>query len=446
MYLSENIERLRIKGIDLDVSKRTPGVALERAKSGDWTGYCADRFGERFYLHSKYDPKKEAAQFVSTCNGNGKIAVYGFGLGYHIKKLLEMDYTEIMVIDGNPLGFLAMLNTENMMFVEDKRLRFVLTFDHGPFIQALSSILSEEMEFVIHSPSLRLLEQNSPEVVDLLREFKIQGSGKRQSNMDENLTFHLPFVKDTPTIGSLLSDNAFMKRSKRGIIVAAGPSLDNNIDALKDLPQDTVMIAVGTAMRPLSKHGILPDFVIITDPDPAVGKQLEGLDSNVPLIIFPTTHPFSYRDYEGEVWFAFQKGVNECEQLAQELNVPCLETGGSVATAALDLFIQMNCNPIILVGQDLAYSNGQTHASGTMYDDRAVDTKRSRLLVEAWGGGCVSTSHSWNVYRKWIERRLDKSPKTMAINTSIGGARIRGTSEMSLEEALLIPTIPPEFP
>ncbi|MCM3079660.1 motility associated factor glycosyltransferase family protein [Brevibacillus invocatus] len=449
MHLQENKERFRIKNVDLDIleiAERESQVTLELTKTGDNTGHCTDRFGERFYLHSKYNPKKEAAQFVSTCTGKGKVVVYGFGLGYHIKTLIEMDYTEIVVIDGNPLGLLSMLDVENMEYVEDDRLHFILTFDRELLIKELSNFLEEGVEFLIHPPSLRLLEKNSPDIVELLREFNIQRKGKRDNKLQENLTYHLPYIRGTPNIGSLLSNKNDLSKPKRGIIIAAGPSLNHDLDTLKELPENTLVIAVGTAVRPLYSHGVIPDLIIIIDPDPLVGKQLEGLKINVPLIIFPTTHPFSYRDHKGEVWFAFQKGVYECELLAQELKVPCLETGGSVATAALDLCIQLNCNPIIFVGQDLASQDGRTHAAGTMYDGRFININQSKVKVEAWGGGYVSTSISWNVYRKWIERRLAKSPAIMAINASTEGARIKGTIEMSLRNALLIPPKHPLIP
>jgi len=39
-----------------------------------------------------------------------------------------------------------------------------------------------------------------------------------------------------------------------------------------------------------------------------------------------------------------------------------VDSGGSVATTILDIAIKMGGNPIILVGQDLAYVDGKNHA------------------------------------------------------------------------------------
>jgi hypothetical protein len=42
-----------------------------------------------------------------------------------------------------------------------------------------------------------------------------------------------------------------------------------------------------------------------------------------------------------------------------------IQSGGSVATSAFDLLLNMGCNPIILFGQDLAYTGREIHCSGT---------------------------------------------------------------------------------
>ena len=49
------------------------------------------------------------------------------------------------------------------------------------------------------------------------------------------------------------------------IVVAAGPSLNKNIDELKRAKGKAFIIAVDTAIKPLLKKGIIPDMFAIVD-------------------------------------------------------------------------------------------------------------------------------------------------------------------------------------
>jgi hypothetical protein len=49
-----------------------------------------------------------------------------------------------------------------------------------------------------------------------------------------------------------------------------------------------------------------------------------------------------------------------------------------VSTNAYDLARKMGCNPVFLVGQDLAFSDGQVHARGAALEER-LSWKESRV-------------------------------------------------------------------
>jgi len=44
---------------------------------------------ENILLHSKYDPEKEGAEFAKKIPPGSRVCLYGFGIGYHLKPLLE---------------------------------------------------------------------------------------------------------------------------------------------------------------------------------------------------------------------------------------------------------------------------------------------------------------------------------------------------------------------
>lgn len=48
-----------------------------------------------------------------------------------------------------------------------------------------------------------------------------------------------------------------------GIVVAAGPSLNKNINELKKAKGKSLIIAVDTALKPLLRAGIVPDMFLL---------------------------------------------------------------------------------------------------------------------------------------------------------------------------------------
>jgi hypothetical protein len=129
----------------------------------------------------------------------------------------------------------------------------------------------------------------------------------------------------------------------------------------------------------------------------------------------------------------------------------------------------MGCDPIVFVGQDLAYTGGRAYAPGTVYEDSLVklsadgksighewcDTMRkthesapSKLSegqrteqIRAWGNeGFVYSTGSFGHIRLWLERvaalmgRAEGGARL--INATEGGAHIAGFEELALKEVL----------
>jgi len=133
-----------------------------------------------------------------------------------------------------------------------------------------------------------------------------------------------------------------------------------------------------------------------------------------------------------------------------------IQSGGSVSTSAFDLLLNMGCRPIILIGQDLAYTGREIHSAGTHHNDdwlpacsrvknldtinQSVIRKRSINSTGAYGGnGNVITDFVLDLYRGWFQDSAQRIPFE-TINATEGGARIKNTVEKKL--SLLADEIP----
>ena len=86
-------------------------------------------------------------------------------------------------------------------------------------------------------------------------------------------------------------------------IVSAGPSLDKNIDELKNIKGRGVIMAVDTAIKPLLKKGIVPDIVASVDPHkPLELFEIEGVQ-NIPMLVdIDYNYRISKIHIHGVVW------------------------------------------------------------------------------------------------------------------------------------------------
>jgi hypothetical protein len=392
--------------------------------------------GSDYLLHSKYDPIKEAKNFIKNNleeSANGYI-VYGFGLGYHIKELLENTTAkELVIFETRPAVFYFALKYMDLTgILDNKNAKIYLEEDVASFAREFNRIGGKDYQLLIHAPSLKIMPKKYTEIKFLLENYKVlQNSYRRlkpllETNFQENIKRYHQSI-----------DVLFQKfKNQPIVIVAAGPSLDKNKHLLKDIKNHAFIMSVGTALKPLLQIGVIPDFIIITDPQDIVYNQIDGLENlNIPLIALSTCNKNVLENYKGYKFLAFQEGFDLAEQYARENNIKLVKTGGSVSTTALDISIQFGCNPIIFVGLDLAYTNNRTHVKGTYLYQENVEKKLLRP-IKAVNGGTVYTTKNLHIYLKWIEKRISVENNIVFIDATEGGAYIQGTEILDLETVI----------
>lgn len=118
--------------------------------------------------------------------------------------------------------------------------------------------------------------------------------------------------------------------------------------------------------------------------------------------------------------------------------LPCLMSGGSVATSAYCLALNMGAKTVILMGQDLAMTGNRTHADGTFQDKMDEIDKNSLeyFEVESVDGGKVLTRDDFNLYREWFEKWIKEWSHITTVDATEGGALIHGTKIMTLKNAI----------
>ena len=150
------------------------------------------------------------------------------------------------------------------------------------------------------------------------------------------------------------------------VIVSPGPSLDKNIHQLHALKGRALIVAPAQSALALTSAGIIPDIIVVADPN-----AMQYLLKDVPMekvsaiILAVTCHPKLYEDYAGKI-IVFNANLGLDHWISDIFkDTISLPAGGSVSTDALCMGVYLRCSPIVLMGQDLSFSEKQ-YSSGAV--------------------------------------------------------------------------------
>lgn len=384
------------------------------------------------YLVSNY-PVDQAIELASEWMKDCKMSyiVCGLGMGYHIKQMLVID--DNVTIDVYEASKAILCISEKYgcyrELVESARVNIIYDEDYKKLWSRIKNI-EVTTGFVVYEPELVTIE--NVDTRDRLEDYFINYSSIRNQGRNLYYCFNKNMElgsKPVDCIGTNIE-------GKDVYIIGAGPSLDKNIMELKNVGENGVIISTGTVFRKLLRAGIKPNYVIITDSNSGVYRQIDGLEaSDVPLLYMSTAYYRIPQEYKGDKYIIYQKGYNLSEQRAKKMSGKMYNTGGSVTTTAFDLAIQLGAKRIIGVGIDMAYTDGYDHAKDTPLV-KEVGGQAGAKLVDGIDGGKVRTSNNLDIYRKWIERRIATVDSVEFINATEGGALIKGMKNKKLKDVI----------
>lgn len=378
--------------------------------------------GQSFYLHSSVNPEREARFLADSLKQAEDYMVFGMELGYHVLELLNIHQSARVCVFESNIYMLHMAFTyiDWTTYIANGRIRVVYNDDLKQLVSELSGRFAEmkNAELLVHYPAIKMIED--AQTRQLLEDFFVTTSSMREQGGLLDSNFEVISKLNLPECGELKD----IFKDKAVVIVGAGPSVDSQLTSIKKCRDKITVFATGHITRKLVNEGIVPDAVIITDPQPLMYKQIDGVNlKNIPMILISTASSSIVEYYNGPIYVAYQSGYEPAEIKAKEIGATLFETGGSVTTTALDIALCFGAGKIIFVGVDLAYTGGYSHALG---EGRKVENTDGLRQVRSNTGGMVYTSKNLDIYRKWIERRLEGVRYTEVYNTG-DGAEIKGT-------------------
>lgn len=153
-----------------------------------------------------------------------------------------------------------------------------------------------------------------------MRSFFITDSSFRnqQTLLDCNFKLNIRALETREDVSMRVEHDIWKYFYGRDIyIIAAGPSLDKNLELLRDRPKNAVLISTGTTFHKMLSLGIRPDYVMVTDPNDRVIFQLRDNEAEtIPMILLSTANRQFVQKYHGKKYLIFQNEYRPAEEYA----------------------------------------------------------------------------------------------------------------------------------
>ncbi len=466
-YFIENIKKIREFNCSWeeiiistnDFEDEEMRVRAKTARTGE-TIFSVETKNRELYLNGKYNPEKASLDFLTEIDKKTKI-VFLIGLGnLSVLRNIIKKYKDVFVVVYEPsLNIFINLikNTDITDLITNKRVGFVVNgINKEEFTNILNSVIVVENYTLIQvliSPNYEnVCEEETKWAIEQIKgrinQITVWWNTTRyfQDINEINVIQNIKYLKSDYTLNRL---DGICNENIPCIVVAAGPSLNKNIAELKAAEGHACIIACDTALKPLKQAGIKPDFFLIVDPRKPESLFDFDFIQDIPAVI-PFGVPnyilkkhkgkkFLYWDGDDFIYnaFVYAKDI-EHKSISFEQSLGILPTGGSVATSAFAFACGLGAKTIILVGQDLAYTNDRTHADGTFNKKmEQVDTSGDGYIeVESISGGKVKTIYNLKMYLEWFEKQIKANPEIEVIDATEGGALIHGSHIMTLKQAI----------
>jgi len=231
------------------------------------------------------------------------------------------------------------------------------------------------------------------------------------------------FIRNTENVPNCITDISGRVNTKEWVVVGGGPSVDICIEYLRNVTNKTI-IASTTIYERLIDENIRPDYIIAIDPQNRTYEHLRNItDSSVPLLISDVANWQFGEKYKGEKYIIPTATFYFTDNYWNKKGIDIWNTAETVTGMCIEVAINMGASTIELIGVDLAYPNGYTHATGTMDNKEII---HEEVKVEAVDGGLVCTNLQFVDYINEIEEQIRRHPEVSFYNLSQHGAKIAG--------------------
>ncbi len=378
---------------------------------------------------------------------NDLIIIYGMGLGYLFKRAFSESDSKIVIFE--PYIEVLRFVLEYVDFSNELKQKRVRLFnsedDFAKYIES-TYIRNDKIE-LIYNPSYISFCAN--EIVKfgerLIKVCESKNNDintiKKQGKYWAYLTLYNALISTNSRPLSVLKG---LFKDKNALILAAGPSLNDNIEQLKNHRDDFVIFAVNKSFRFLVENSIIPDFVVIADSSISDTIDIINTMDKKPYLI--NTNQSDYRSYnkkDTEIFIYYLQNTLYAQLLNSKFPevIDLYDIAGTSVSECYFSAVEMGFKNIVFAGLDLAMKDNVAYATGEAIDITSENQevtiskqKKSIVKVKSITGQDIYTRDDYKIFIDQLSEIFSKDKEHSLYNISSFGAFIEGMTYKPLNE------------
>ena len=408
------------------------------------------------YENPLKDTKNQLESFEEAYSLYGSLFIYGLGNGVLLKGILQNQThktivvfepeIEIIYIVFHLFDFSKELFASRLVIASSE----LFALAHYYTISQMKDVLSHARVYNLYincsfydayHADMSKINENITSV--FTHRLKVIGNDSTDALIGINhTTAHIPDMIESIPLKNIINQRT--KKTKTAIIVSTGPSLNKQLELLKQVQNHATIISVDASYPILKAHGIKPDYVTSIErvelTSEFFNSEPSEFDKDIIFLTATLTHPTTLNYLKGRN-VAYILRPLSYEVGFEDDDFGYIAYGQSAAHLSFDIAVALEHERIIFIGQDLAYGEGRSsHAKGHVLSGNYDKNQESKYTIAYGGEGMAETMYVWNLFREFFEHLIaivqSKNQNLLIYNCTQGGARIAGTIEKPFKAVL----------
>ena len=408
------------------------------------------------YENPLKDTQNQLESFEKAYSRYGSLFIYGLGNGVLLKGILQNQThktivvfepeIEIIYIVFHLFDFSKELLSSRLIIASSE----LFTPTHYCVISQMEDVLNHARVYNLYincsfydayHADMSKINENITSV--FTHRLKVIGNDSTDALIGINhTTAHIPDMLESISLKNIINQRT--KKTKTAIIVSTGPSLNKQLELLKQVQNHATIISVDASYPILKAHGIKPDYVTSIErvelTSEFFNSEPSEFDKDIIFLTATLTHPTTLNYLKGRN-VAYILRPLSYELGFEDGDFGYLASGQSAAHLSFEMAVALEHERIIFIGQDLAYGEGRSsHAKGHVLSGNYDKNQESKYTIAYGGEGMAETMYVWNLFREFFEHLIaivqSKNQNLLIYNCTQGGARIAGTIEKPFKVVL----------
>ncbi|MEI0531261.1 6-hydroxymethylpterin diphosphokinase MptE-like protein [Brachyspira pilosicoli] len=365
-------------------------------------------------IHSKYNIENECKRALENINKNKNlIIIYGYGLGYVLKYLLENinDYFNDEIIETLKIVIVVedaaifKYSYYNIYSTNNENVFFIDTEDDIDYINKIVDYKNINGINLVLLPSLTKEEKEKANLfyTDILNNMEKELSNILTNMYFENIwtkniIFNSEYISKSSDVSIL--KNAF--KDFKALLICPGPTLEYSIKKIKNNRESFIVICVDTAYSVLCKNNIIPDFVVTVD-----GGFFNSLDfiyesDDFPYLIMDIACnkiiPKRLENKTNLIRFSSNENLELVKYINEYAAISALNTSSTVASTMIDFAYYAGFKDVLLIGFDNSYPFYQRHIKHTLSYEYMINKTNKIKTFESYYFNTIKNNTNIDVY------------------------------------------------